>query len=118
MSKHPHLLAVEIAQNCKLILEDTWDLGLDPGMRTVSQEHLLWMADQIYENSDTWPATKLHRWVGFMQGVMVAYALTTIDKESSTVRKIKQAFLEEMDVELKDHQDPESYFELELGGES
>jgi len=121
MNTHAHLLAVEIAQHCKEALdaEFDWDYSeTQPGNRTVSRAHLLWMCEQIVDNADKWPASKLHRWAGFLQGYTVSCAITTIKKESEMVRAAKKHFLEEMDVDLKDHQDPESLFELELGGEN
>ena len=107
-----HLLAVEIARHCEeIILEFKATLG--PGL--LRTRHLLEMCEKIEKNADDWPVTKLHRWIGFIQGCLVMAGLTTIEKESQFVRETKQKITETVDEELKDHHDSDNHFELELG---
>ena len=37
----------------------------------------MWMCNKIEEHSETGPATKLHRWIGFVQGALLAHGCLT-----------------------------------------
>ncbi len=49
-------------------------------------KHLLWMCDRIETHAEGGPATKLHRWIGFVQAAMLANRMLDLDglKASST----------------------------------
>lgn len=51
-------------------------------------EHLEWMLDQIVENYNTWPIDKSSRWLGFVQGMMVAQSWITVEEERDRTRPI------------------------------
>ncbi len=63
-----------------------------------STKHLLWMAGQVRDNynSENWSATKLHRWIGYIQGVMVQRKLTTVQRERDDYRAAKQKMLADL----------------------
>ena len=49
--------------------------------------HLLWMLDQIEYNSDQ-SETKKHRWLGYIQGVLVCKGSFTVVDERNYTRNI------------------------------
>jgi len=53
----------------------------------VSDEHLHFMLDSIIDNVYIWEEDKINRWIGFVQGVMVAHGFTTIDEERERVKE-------------------------------
>jgi hypothetical protein len=55
--------------------------------------HLLEMCEKIVANSNHWSVTKLHRWIGYIQGVMVQRGFTTVDQERDDYKKIKAEIL-------------------------
>jgi hypothetical protein len=69
----------------------------------VSVRHLRWMCGQIIEHTgyvpQEWSVTKLHRWIGYIQGVMVAKGYTTVDKEREDYREMKKELLKELSLE-------------------
>jgi hypothetical protein len=118
-----NLLAVEIA--------DRLAIRLNQYVETFGEEHcekdfdkytsplwLLWMCERIGKHYEDWPVTKLHRWVGYIQGVMVANGMSSVDLEKQTVQDARIWFPEEIDQELDDHNNPDIKFRLDIGGES
>lgn len=49
--------------------------------------HLLWMLKQIRYN-ETQSETKKHRWLGFVQGVMISKGYLTVAEERNLTRPI------------------------------
>lgn len=115
---HTGLLVVAMAEKCRnLILEsDTPDLGLP---KALLPKHLLWMCTQIEEHAEDGPATKLHRWIGFVQGAMLANRMLNLDGLKAMFDEAKRAQVEAGDdlEDLTDHLDPSSSFEFDIGGE-
>lgn len=60
------------------------DLETDPYQKL---SHLRWMLDEIVSNN-TQSITKKHRWLGFIQGVLIAKKLTTVDIERDFTRDL------------------------------
>jgi hypothetical protein len=80
--------------------------------------HLLAMCERIQEHADDWPATKLHRWIGFVQGAMIANRLLDVDRAKAIFEKAKTVHgVIPEDQDLIDHLDPQSSFRMELGGQ-
>lgn len=52
-----------------------------------SRGHLIWMLDEISTNLEQ-SVTKKHRWFGFVQGLLIAYGYTTVDRERNYTRDI------------------------------
>lgn len=48
----------------------------------LSDGHLLWMLDEI----PTLEETKQHRWLGFIQGVVTARGLATVQQQADATR--------------------------------
>lgn len=49
--------------------------------------HLLWMLDQIQNNVEQ-SITKKHRWLGYIQGVLVCLNVFSVSEEREYTRKI------------------------------
>lgn len=84
------LLAATIAESIKNQLDDNscWTKA-NPNAPPTSEQYLIWMCEQIICNPD-WPEDKAHRWVGFIQGVLVATGTSNLDAERDRVRLLKE----------------------------
>jgi hypothetical protein len=110
------LLIVAMAQQCRdLILAwDTPDTGLP---KALQPKHLLWMCKKIDEHAEEGPATKLHRWIGFVQCAMMAHGMLDFEGAKAMFDKAKIAHGETGE-DMIDHLDPQSSFKFDIGGES
>ena len=54
--------------------------------------HLQYMCQQIVDAED-WSVTKMHRWVGYVQGVLVTRKYSSVQTERDDYRRIKQEIL-------------------------
>ena len=113
---HSKLLIVAMAEHCRsrILQWDTPDLSLP---KALHPQHLLWMCDQIEEHAEASPATKLHRWIGFIQAAMLANRMLDLERVKAMFDDAKVAHGESND-DLLDHLNPQSLFELEIGGEN
>lgn len=50
-----------------------------------SRGHLIWMLSEIVNNFEQ-SVTKKHRWFGYIQGLLIAYGYTTVDRERDYTR--------------------------------
>jgi hypothetical protein len=110
------LLTVAMADRCKHLLQDS-GTGNRNLPRCLQHAHLLWMCNKIELHAEDWPATKLHRWIGFIQGAMVAHRMLDLDRAKAMFDKAKIAHVGEDD-EMSDHLDDTHEFRLEIGGEA
>lgn len=111
------LVVAAMARKCCDLLEGRSTSNALP--RTLQPDYLLWMANQIAQHTEVWPATKLHRWIGYLQGGMVANQILDFDGAKAmfqAVRKVVDGI--DVDQDLIDHLDPENPFRLEMGGEA
>ena len=51
-----------------------------------SLEHLKWMLEKLLSEHEIMDDNKWNRWLGFVQGAMVAQGLTTVEKERNRNR--------------------------------
>jgi len=90
-------------------------LDLPPALRS---KHLLWMCDQLEKHAETWPATKMHRWIGYVQGGLIANRILRLDQVKKMFDAAKNSYGADRDDEdLVDHLDAETAFEIEIGGQ-
>ena len=82
----------------------------------IQPKHLEWMCDNIDKHAEDWPATKLHRWIGFVQCAMLANRMLDLDGVKAMFAEAKVAHGETSE-DLLDHLDPKSLFEVDIGGE-
>lgn len=112
------LLIVAMAEECRRVIQD-WDQH-DPGLpRALQRKHLLWMCNEIEAHAETGSATRLHRWIGFVQGAMLAHRMLDLDELRALFDAAKRAHEEACEnfENLVDHLDPTNSFELEIGGQ-
>jgi hypothetical protein len=113
--QNANLLVAAMAEKCKdLILQ--WDAPCPDLPRPLQPKHLLWMCKKIEEHAEDAPATKLHRWIGFIQCAMMANGMLDLDGAKAMFDRVKVAYREGGE-DLLDHLDPTSHFELDIGGE-
>ena len=112
------LLVVAMAEQCRSVIQE-WDKP-DPCLpKALQPKHLLWMCDQIEKNAERGTATKLHRWIGFVQAAMLANRMLDLDGLRAMFDEAKRAHGEASEgfEDLIDHLDPTSSFEFEIGGQ-
>lgn len=111
-------LVAAMAERCReLICEsEPVDTGLP---QAVQRKHLLWMCDQIEKHAEGGNANKLHRWIGFVQGAMLANRMLDLDELRAMFDEAQaaHAVASEAMEDLTDHLDPTSSFEFDIGGE-
>jgi hypothetical protein len=110
-----NLLTVAMAERCRQLLLES-GTGNRELPRSLQHEHLLWMCNKIEAHAEDWPPTKLHRWIGFIQGAMVAHRLLDLNRAKAMFDKAKIAHAEEDD-DMIDHLDDSHGFRLDIGGE-
>jgi hypothetical protein len=55
-----------------------------------SVKYLKWACDEIVCNADAWEEDKLHRWIGWVQGVSNCLGVTTVEEERNRIRQYKE----------------------------
>ena len=108
-------LIVAMADKCMETISTWSGPGSDQPV-SLQPEHLTWMCREIARHSNDWPATKVHRWIGFVQGAMIANHIITLAEARRMFDEAKNAF-GATDQDLVDHLDPDSSFELDIGGQ-
>ena len=53
----------------------------------MSKEHLLWMLEEIQCNVEQ-SLTKKHRWLGYIQGILIAFDILDVDQERNITRPL------------------------------
>jgi hypothetical protein len=113
-----NLLMVAMAERCFRIIQNKPEdvrFGLPGSLRP---SHLRWMCKLIVEHAEDWPATKLHRWIGFVQAGMIANFMLDLDGAKAMFAKVKEEYGSiTQDQDLLDHLDPTTSFEMEIGGQ-
>jgi hypothetical protein len=104
-----------MTERCRQLIAE-WDQPAAPVPPSLLPTHLTWMCDQITSNSDDWPATKLHRWIGFVQAGMIANHMLDL-ADAKTMFDTSAAHTDDLDQDLIDHLDPDSPFRLDIGGQ-
>jgi hypothetical protein len=111
------LLIVAMAEKCRETIGRLREpvLTLPAALRP---KHLLWMCAQIHDQAETWPAAKLHRWIGFLQAGIIANRMLTLDEAKAMFDTPKNSYgASGDDRDLVDHLNVESAFEIEIGGQ-
>jgi hypothetical protein len=111
-------LVLAMVEQCRnlIVASDTADPDLPKALRP---KHLLWMCNEIEKHAEHGPATKLHRWIGFIQGAILANRMLDLDglKEMLERAKTAQGKASDDAEDLTDHLDPASSFEFDIGGQ-
>lgn len=83
-----HLTAAFAACDLREILATKTDTPNCPDK--TSETHLIWMLDQLIDLKVQ--GEKAHRWLGFVQGIMVSRGYITVDAERDRTRVIFTGF--------------------------
>lgn len=107
------ILAIEVAEAWRETLEELAQEqdGQDEAVRCA-----LSLCCNLERRAETWPESRLHRALGFVQGVLVARGVTSYADQLALINGLKVAYPEDTDEELQEHLDPKSPFQLDLGG--
>ncbi len=115
--ENQNVLFAAMAERCRAMIQkspETRDLpeALRPG-------HLLWMCGKIERHADAWPASRVSRWIGFVQCSMMANGMLDLAAARAMFDDAKMAHGgDREDADLIDHLDASATFEMELGGEN
>ena len=111
-------LAVAMAKKFRDVISAS--KAAESGLPTTLQPpHLLWMCEQIEKHAEDGAVTKLHRWIGFVEGAIVANHMLLPDelKELFERTKAEEAIVQEGIEDLMDHLDPTNSFRFDIGGQ-
>jgi len=110
-------LIVAMAKQCRGTVQGA--TGSTPNLPSALRpSHLLWMCDRIERHAEDWPATKLHRWIGFIQCAMLANGMLDLVGAKAMFDEAKLSHGEPgQDQDLLDHLNPQSSFALDIGGQ-
>src|SRR5689334_22786311 len=110
-------LIVAMAEKCRSMIQAA-PSGTCELPKPLRPPHLIWMCDRIEREADNWPETKLHRWIGFIQSAMLANGIVDLPGAKAMFDSAKTAYRQtSADPDLTDHLNPDSSFELEVGGQ-
>jgi hypothetical protein len=113
-----NLLVRAMAEGCLEVIQNKPEddrFGLPAPLRP---KHLRWMCKMIVDHAENWPATKLNRWIGFVQSGMIANLMLDLDDAKAMFNKVKEQYGSiAKDHDLLDHLDPMTSFEMEIGGQ-
>ena len=115
--ENARLIITAMAAKCRGVLQDSEsaESGLPEALH---RRHLLWMCDRIEQHAEDWPESKLHRWIGFVQGGLLANGILDLDAAKTMFNEVKDAYgVSSDDQDLTDHLDPGSSFRMDVGGE-
>jgi len=109
------VLIAAMAERCRDMILRSDEPGLDLPT-SLQPKHLHWMCREIVQHARDWPATRLHRWIGFVQGAMIANRMIDLDRAKAMFDEVKTAYGEN-DEDLLDHLNPDDFFEFDIGGQ-
>lgn len=58
-----------------------------PDKKYISKEYLFWMLEEIEYNEEQ-SLTKKHRWLGYIQGILIAFGILDVDEERNITRPL------------------------------
>ena len=108
------LLVAAMAEECRRIIQQWPDQDSDLP-KSLRRPHLERMCERIEKHADDWPATRLHRWIGYIQCALIANRVIDLAEAKRMFDRAKIAY-PEADTDLLDHLDPNNSFELDIGG--
>jgi hypothetical protein len=113
----PSASIAAMAEKCRSLIEGH-NITAKNLPHALVPKHLLWMCDRIEKHANDWPDTKLHRWIGFIQCAMIANGILDLMGTKKMFDSVKNEYvLTSEDQDLTDHLDPDSSFEIDVGGQ-
>ena len=94
MNREQEVLIILFERYEKIIIEKQ-DLTLPEFIQKTnknSPEHLLRLIHEAKTNIAEYPSDKLHRWLGYIQGVLTCYQWIDVDEERNFTRPLLHSF--------------------------
>lgn len=111
-------LIASMAAQCRSAIRNSNAVEVSGLPKALRPKHLLWMCKKIEQHAQDWSATRLHRWIGFVQCGMMANGMLDIGGAKAMFEHAKQTHgLCAQDQDLIDHMDAQGSSEFEIGGE-
>jgi hypothetical protein len=116
---NPQRLVEEMARKCRRLIEEFDREARGKNLPdALHPQHLLRMCDRIERNARVWSASRLHRWIGFVQCGMMANGMVDLTAARTMFDEAKNAWgTTGEDEDLTDHLDSGSSFEIDIGGQ-
>lgn len=109
------MLIASMAEQCLDLIRQRDKTSLDLPT-SLQPQHLQWMCQEIVKHARDWPVTKSHRWLGFVEGAMIANRIINLDGAKAMFDRAKNAY-GEVEEDLLDHLNPDHPFEFDIGGQ-
>ncbi len=82
------LLIVAMAERCKSLIRKS-EISESDLPQVLHPKRLMWMCGLIEKHAEDWPATKSHRWIGFIQCGMLANRMLDFDGAKAMFEEVK-----------------------------
>ena len=109
------LLITAMAERCRDIIA-AWEAPSLDQPASLQPKYLEWMCGKVIRHAGDWPASRVHRWIGFVQGAMIANRMIDLEGARRMFDVAKNAYGKPNE-DLLDHLDPDHSFELDIGGQ-
>ena len=122
MGVNPHLMAAHLAHDTAAMIHEWQETFNNPSVEAPDECQPAYLLDLLQKveklgHEAECCATKLHRLLGYIHGVMVALNICGAERIRHMVQDAKKHYAEEEDVDLIAHHDKTSPFFLDIGGE-
>lgn len=87
MATNTQMASFHLAERYKIILEEAVK-NYPTKSADLSRSYLMWMCQEIMDNYTEWPDHKSNRWIGYIQGVLTALQIVSIDEHRDITRII------------------------------
>ena len=87
MSTNTQKASFHLAERYKIILEEAVK-NYPTKPAELSCLHLVWMCQEIMNNYEEWPDHKSNRWIGYIQGVLTALQVVSVNEHRDITRII------------------------------
>ena len=87
MPTNTQMASFHLAERYKILLEEAIK-NYPTKPNELSQSHLIWMCQEIMLNYEEWPDDKSNRWIGYIQGVLTALQVVSVDEHRDITRII------------------------------
>jgi len=87
MPTNTQMASFHLAERYKIILKEAIK-NYPSKPAELSRLHLIWMCQEIMDNYSYWPDHKSNRWIGYVQGVLTALQVVSVDEHRDITRTI------------------------------
>jgi len=87
MTTNTQMASFHLAERYKIILEEAVK-NYPTKPNELSQSYLIWMCQEIMDNYEEWSDHKSNRWIGYIQGVLTALQVISVNEHRDITRII------------------------------